>query len=59
MNVINIGTDVKVAFSSTLKKTCLDIPDESDPRNLLRPCIAAIKEVVAGKMKLFGSVNKA
>ena len=58
VNVINIGTDIKVAFSSTLKKTCLDNPDESDPRNLLRPCIAAVKEVVAGKMKLFGSVNK-
>ena len=58
VNIINIGTDIKVAFSSTLKKTCLDNPDETDPRNLLRPCIAAVKEVVANKMKLFDSVNK-
>ncbi|MDA3839803.1 MAG: class II fructose-bisphosphate aldolase family protein [Patescibacteria group bacterium] len=59
VNVINIGTDIKVAFSSTLKKTCLDNPEESDPRNLLRPCIDAVKDVVANKMKLFDSVNKA
>ncbi|PLX20586.1 tagatose-bisphosphate aldolase [Candidatus Parcubacteria bacterium] len=58
VNVINIGTDVKVAFSETLKKTCKENPDETDPRNLLRPCIAAVKEVAEGKMNLFGSVGR-
>ncbi len=58
VNIINIGTDIKVAFSSTLKQTCLDNPNESDPRNLLRPCIGAVKEVVKNKIELFGSINK-
>ena len=58
VNVINIGTDIKVAFSTAVKKTCLENPEETDPRKLLRPCIAAVKEAVAPKMKLFGSVNK-
>jgi fructose-bisphosphate aldolase class II len=58
VNVINIGTDIKVAFSTAVKKTCLENPNETDPRNLLRPCIGAVKEVVANKMKLFESVNK-
>jgi len=55
VNVINIGTDIKVAFSSAVKKTCLENPEETDPRNLLRPCIAAVEKVVEEKMKLFGS----
>jgi len=58
VNIINIGTDIKVAFSTAVKKTCQENPDETDPRNLLRPCIAAVKDVVAGKMKLFSSINK-
>jgi len=58
VNVINIGTDIKVAFSSAIKKTCLDNPDETDPRTLLRPCIGAVKKVVVEKMKLFRSVGR-
>ena len=58
VNIINIGTDIKVAFSSTLKKSCLDNPKENDPRNLLRPTIKAVEEVVYNKMKEFGSSGR-
>lgn len=58
VNVINIGTDIKVAFTSKLKETCKNNPDETDPRKLLKPCIEAVKVVVEDKIKLFGSNKK-
>lgn len=54
VDVINIGTDIKVAFCQTLVKNCQEHPDETDPRNLLSPTIAAVEAVAAAKMKLFG-----
>jgi len=58
VNIINIGTDLKVAFCRTLIKTCLENREETDPRNLLTPTIKAIEKVVVEKMKLFGSANR-
>lgn len=58
VNIINIGTDIKIAFSDTLKKTCKDNPDETDPRHLLSPSIKAVEEVVYNKMVLFGSAGQ-
>jgi fructose-bisphosphate aldolase class II len=59
VNIINIGTDIKVAFSTTLIKNCLEHQDETDPRNLLKPTIEAVSKVVRAKMQLFDSVNRA
>jgi len=59
VNIINIGTDLKVAFCRTLIDVCLKNREETDPRNLLKPTIAAIEKVVFWKMKLFGSANRA
>ncbi len=58
VNIINIGTDIKVAFSEVLIKNCSKNKKETDPRNLLRPTIAAVEKVVMGKMKLFGSAGQ-
>lgn len=58
VSVINIGTDVKVAFSKTLIKNCLKNSKELDPRNLLKPTILAVEKVVIDKMNLFGSAGK-
>ncbi|MEI7498266.1 MAG: class II fructose-bisphosphate aldolase [Candidatus Falkowbacteria bacterium] len=57
INVINIGTDIKVAFCETLIKNCKANPNETDPRKLLEPTIAAVEAVVAGKIKVFGSAG--
>jgi len=57
--IINIGTDIKMAFSKTLINTCLKHKDETDPRKLLSPTIESIEKVVMGKIKLFGSYDKA
>lgn len=59
VNIINIGTDLKVAFCRTLIETCLKNRKESDPRNLLKPTIASIEKAVFLKMKLFSSAGRA
>ena len=58
VNVINIGSDIKIAFCKTLIDTCSKNKKETDPRNLLKPTIEAVEKVVFNKMKLFGSANK-
>lgn len=58
VNIVNIGTDIKVAFTKTLIKNCAKNKTETDPRKLLKPTIAAVEEVVFKKMKLFGSINR-
>ena len=59
VNIINVGTDLKVAFCRALIRVCLKNKRETDPRNLLKPTIAAVEKVVFGKMKLFGSAGRA
>ncbi len=59
VNIINVGTDLKVAFCRALIDVCLKNREETDPRNLLKPTIAAIEKVVFLKMKLFGSAGRA
>jgi fructose-bisphosphate aldolase, class II len=58
VNIINIGTDIKVAFSQQLIATCLKNQTETDPRNLLSPSIDAVEKVVIAKMELFGSAGQ-
>jgi len=57
-SIINIGTDLKVAFCQTLIDTCLKNKKETDPRNLLKPTIVAMEKVIMEKMKLFGSAER-
>ena len=59
VDIINVGTDLKVAFCRTLIGVCLKNKQETDPRNLLKPTIAAIEKVVFEKMILFGSAGRA
>ncbi|MFA6306987.1 MAG: class II fructose-bisphosphate aldolase [Patescibacteria group bacterium] len=59
VNIINVGTDLKVAFCRTIIEVCLKNKKETDPRNLLKPAIVAIEKVVFEKMKLFGSAGRA
>jgi fructose-bisphosphate aldolase class II len=58
VNIINIGTDIKVAFSECLIDTCIKNKKETDPRLLLGPTIQAVEKVAIEKMKLFGSAGK-
>lgn len=58
VNIINIGSDIKVAFCSTLIDNCMKNKKETDPRVLLKPTIKAVQKVVGEKMKLFGSAGQ-
>lgn len=58
VNAINIGSEIKIAFSEALIKNCIINQKETDPRKLLRPTIAAIKKVVIEQMKIFNSINR-
>jgi len=56
---INVNTENQVACTQTVRKILADKPNEIDPRKYLGPAREAIKEVVKGKMRLFGSSNRA
>jgi fructose-bisphosphate aldolase class II len=56
---INIDTDLRLAFTATIREVLANSPKEFDPRKLLGPAKEAMKEVVKGKMRLFGSSGEA
>lgn len=56
---INIDTDLRLAFTATVREILMNSPREFDPRKILGPAKEAMKEIVKGKMRLFGSSGKA
>jgi fructose-bisphosphate aldolase class II len=56
---INIDTDLRLAFTATVREVLANSPKEFDPRKILGPAKATMKEVAKGKMQLFGSSGKA
>jgi len=56
---INIDTDLRLAFTATIREVLANSPKEFDPRKILGPAKEAMREVVRGKMRLFGSSGKA
>lgn len=55
---ININTELRVAYTETLRKSLGANPGETTPYKLMLPVIEAVEEVVKRKIELFGSVNK-
>jgi fructose-bisphosphate aldolase class II len=56
---INIDTDLRLAFTATIREVLTNTPKEFDPRKILGPAREAMKEVAKSKMRLFGSAGKA
>ena len=56
---INIDTDLRLAFTAAIREFLAKSPREFDPRKILGPAKEAMKEVVKGKMRIFGSSCKA
>jgi len=56
---INIDTDLRLAFTAAVREVLANSPKEFDPRKILGPAKEAMKQVVKGKMRLFGSSGKA
>lgn len=55
---VNINTEMRVAYKEALDKELEQSPKETTPYKILAPSFEAVKEVVKGKIKLFGSENK-
>lgn len=56
---INIDTDLRLAFTSAIREFLAEHPKEFDPRKILSPAKEAMKQIIKGKMRLFGSSGKA
>jgi len=56
---INIDTDLRLAFTATVREVLANSPKEFDPRKILGPAKDAMKQVIKGKMQLFGSSGEA
>jgi len=56
---INIDTDLRLAFTATVREVLAISPKEFDPRKILGPAKDAMKDVAKSKMRLFGSSGKA
>ena len=48
---INIDSDIRLALTGTIRKYFSDHPDHFDPRQYLKPARAAVKDMVAHKIK--------
>ena len=56
---INIDTDLRLAFTGSIREVLVTSPKEYDPRKVLGPAKENMKKVVQEKMQLFGSSGKA
>ncbi|KAB7671859.1 class II fructose-bisphosphate aldolase [Bacillus sp. B1-b2] len=56
---INVNTENQIASAKAVRETLAAKPEEYDPRKYLGPARDAIKATVIGKIKEFGSSNKA
>jgi len=56
---INVDTDLRIAMTGAIRKVFAENPSEFDPRKYLGPAREAVKQVVKGKVKLFGCAGKA
>ena len=56
---VNIDTNLREAFSDGVRAALADNPQEIDPRKILKPAKAAMKERVKEKIRVFGSNGKA
>lgn len=56
---VNIGTELKLAFSGGLKEFLGKNPNATDPRDYMPPGKERMKQVVAEKIRMCGSMGKA
>lgn len=56
---INIDTDIRASFATSVKEFVEANPSEIDPRKILKPASARMADTVKEKIKVFGSDGKA
>jgi len=55
---INVNTELRVAYTTSLKKSLQDNPNQTTPYRIMPAVVEAVQEVIEGKIELFGSDNK-
>lgn len=58
INKINIDSDLRLAFTASVREFLSKNKSEFDPRKILGSAREAMKDIVKKKMRLFGSANK-
>jgi fructose-bisphosphate aldolase, class II len=56
---INTDTDLRLAFTASVRETLMRSPKEFDPRKILGPARAEMQAVIEARMQLFGCAGKA
>jgi fructose-bisphosphate aldolase, class II len=56
---VNVDTDLRLAFTGSVREVLATQPKEFDPRKILGPARESMKAVAKNKMRLFGSTGKA
>ena len=54
---INVDTDGRLAITAAIRKVFAETPEKFDPRDYLGPAREALKVVIAGKMRDFGTAG--
>ena len=57
MSNIHVNTEIRVAYTDALRKSLEEDKDETTPYKYLDPAGAAARDIIEGKLKLFGAVN--
>lgn len=55
--IINIDTELRIAYSDALKKSLASSPEEIDPRKIMKPVIEAVKLTALSKLRQFKTQN--
>jgi fructose-bisphosphate aldolase class II len=58
INKVNTDTDLRIAFTTAVRKVLKEQPGEFDPRKILGPAREYMKEVVKERIAVLGSENK-
>lgn len=55
---VHINTEVRAAYTDTLRKSLADHPDEVTPYKIFPPVLEAVQALVEKKLAAFGSMNR-
>lgn len=56
---INTDTDLRLTFTAVVREILQNTPEQFDPRKILGPARTEMKRIVAERIDVFGSTNKA
>jgi fructose-bisphosphate aldolase class II len=56
---VNIDTDCRLAMAGELRKVAAERPAEFDPRNFMKPAMAALEHLCAQRFEQFGAAGQA